>query len=589
MGRAPQGANTMSIHGRSAFLGLLVAALGATGCSCDESSDGTALSLSFVTPDEGETLACAADGDRDTDDVLERDVEVLVRLGAADHTGLTVQLSVEETTISATAEVPETGIVAFPAFPLPLGTLSLKAELIDGPSVVAQSTRSIITVIDPANDPDCDPDNPPPDTTLEFASPVAGTTFGADDDADDTLANDLQIDVSVLVDGPTDGPVSLTIDGAPAGEASVSGGRATFSGVTLAIGDGAARSHTLAARVPSPSGDVDASIQVNTEVAGCALTLAPMPAEGACDLTVADDVDDATAGIQVDLVAQTDCATVTFTLNGDALGPVDVVDGEATMRATFAEGENTLEASAATPGGLSGSVAAYTLVAGGADAPTAALDLDTMGVNDFDLASEGQIGTDEDPSWQLTGTSAGLAEGDAVALTFDPPIAGVPEAAVVGADGTFAVEVAVEYYCGDVTVSTTDVCGEGHPSTAYAVCFDGVRPALAIVEPVDGAPVTPGPDGSDIDDERPGIQVAYTIEVVDPRPGDIDYDIIVECTTEPPAFDPAYTLDGDGVARSALVDGRGTVIVTIPLNVGGLLTCRAAADPTPNPVSTLES
>ncbi len=578
----------MSIHGRSAVLGpfvaALVAALGATGCSCDESSDGTALALSFVSPDEGETLACAADGDRDTDDVLERDVEVLVRLGAADHTGLSVQLRVADTTISATAEVPETGIVAFPAFPLPLGTLVLQADLIDGPSVVAMSTRSVITVIDPANDPDCNPDPPPPDTTLEFASPIAGTTFGADDDADDTLANDLQIDVSVRVDGPTDGPVSLTVDGTPAGEATVSGGRATFSGVTLAIGDGAARGHTLAAVVPSPSGDVDASIQVNTEVAGCALTLAPMPTEGTCDLTAADDVDAGTEGIQVDLVAQSDCAAVTFTLNGAALGPVDVVAGEATMRATFTEGENTLEASAATPGGLSGSVAAYTLVAGGGDAPTATLDLESMGVNGFDLTNAEPTEGEEAAFWRLTGASDGLVEGAAVALAFDPPIAGVPEAAVVAADGTFAVDVAVEYYCGDVTVSTTDVCGVAHPSVAYAVCFDGVRPALSIAAPADGAALM-----EDADAERPGLQVPFLIDVVDPRPGDIDYTVTVECTTEPPAFDPAYTLDGDGVARSALVDGQGTVIVTVPLNVGGALTCRATADPAPNPVSTLES
>ena len=564
----------MSIHRGVVVVVVGLGALLAAGCSCDGGSGGSSLAVRFVAPAEGQALGCAEDGDRETDDAIEFDVEIAVELGAGDNTGLAVRLTLVDSTQTAQADVPTSGLVTFSGFALPLGTSVLRAELFDGADVIAKADRGVVAAIDPANDPDC----AAVATTLRFTAPAAGATFGASDDADGSLANDLQLDLAVAIDGPVTGNVVFTIDGTPAGSATVQDGAAGLTGATLAIGDGAARAHVVEATVQTPTGPVSDSVSVNTEVASCTLAVTPQPGEAACDLGAADDADPVAPGLQVDLEAVTNCAFVTFTINGQAQNPLDVSRGAARFRATLRAGENTITASAGTEGGLAGQIDAYVLRVAGEAVAAPSLDLAELSVNAFGLAEALPRDAGQSARWQITGAASGLAAGATTTLTFDPPVAGAPAEATVAADGTFSFEVSAEYYCGTVTAGATDECGTAVQSPGYAVCFDAVEPALSITDPQDGAVLR----RDDADPDRAGVQIPFMVEVADPRPGDIDYDIVVQCTLTPPAFQDTFTLAGDELPRSALVNGVGAVTVTFPEAASGAYFCRAWADPAPN-------
>lgn len=551
--------------------GLLAAALAGTvagGCDDDGASTPSRLTVFVLSPDRGEVLGCADDQDPGTADTLEYDVEVLVGLRGRSHEGLTVRIWQGEARDAAIEQsVSPDGRALFAAFPFAPGDdVVLHADLMRGTDTVASTTTILDVVFDDA-DPACRRGEP---IELTFVAPGAGAVLGASDDADGNLANDLQVDVSVQVQGPATGELVLTVDGAEAARRPA-GTTVTFPGVTLPIGDGSGRTVRLGLTAQGPDGPTSAERQVEVRVDGCALSVSPEGGGGACDLRDSDDVDPEAEGLQIDLVAQSNCAEVAFEVNGETT-TAEVADGRATARVTLGPGENTVAARATTAGGLVGTVAPYSLTVGRDTG--AALDLDPVGATLLDLGdAEGMGGQ---ATWTLTGTSTGLLAGDQVALHFDPALPGAPETAAVGADGTFSFMVSAAYWCGDVGVSAPFSCDDV-ASASYSLCLDAVQPVLGITAPADGALIDPS---ADIDPQAAGIQLAVEVAVDDPRPADVDYDLSVQCSTAPPGgFRDRHQAF---IRRSDLEDGQGTIFVTIPQGEEGTLVCRAFALPSPN-------
>ncbi len=554
--------------------------LSAPFAGCDDGGGGGSapdLSINFVSPLEGATLDCGDDLDRDTDDALDFTVEALVALKGSDPEGLRARLTAEgHDGFVVTATVPASGRVLFGSAPLPLDDeLVLKLALLDGDDEVATAQRTIHTGIDPASD-ECRTVPVPP--TLSFERPTDGTVFGAADDADGNLGNGLQVEVVIGVAGEAPGRIALEIDGAATAEADIANGKATFAEVTLPVG-AEPREVRLAATAPGTAARTEIGVRV--EIDACTLTLSPQPGGDGCDVLAAADLDPNTPGVQAELTAETNCARVTFEVNGDRTEPVEVEGGIARAEVTLVEGENTVGATATGDGGLSAEVEPYMLVVDAAP-PVLGLELSAIGANLI-----GHEGNERLPDGgfraTLRGTAEGLPAGATVRVAFDPPLPGaVDDEVTVGADGRFAIAAEItDFACGrTLTVSAVDDCGNEGRSPAYTVCFDPVEPRLTIVEPADGAAFQP------LQDDLPevdGKQITATVEIEDPRPADVDYDVFVECQLPGQQFLGRFTRPEHRVRRAdADAEGRVAVTVTFAAADQGPIRCRGAAELSPN-------
>lgn len=521
-------------------------------CACDDAGPSPVpVRITFTAPTVGALLTCADDEDRSTNDLLETTVRGLLQNDGAPIDGLIAELVIDGDEDNLLSQVVTAdGAPVFEKVPLTLGDHVLTLRLLDGGTLISSAVRNINASID-TSDPEC---GAPPPAELMFITPTADAVLDAGDDAN--LADDLQVTVEVRASGDT--PVSLSVNGEAAGEVVPADDVARFEGVTLPIGDGQGTASTLVAT----QGDATAEIAVSVTIDGCAITLTPEPIDGCWGAE--QDADPDTDGVQVEFTAQTNCGAVTFEQNGNASDPVAVVDGVATATLTLDAGANAVRATASTDGGLTGEATGDYRAAGAEPTLDLAVEADAV----FTLADAG------DDGWQLSGTSDLPAE-TAVTVTFDPAQV-EPINATTDADGNFTVAVDTEYAC-PVTVRAlgTDACGGEGASEGYTVCFDGIAPVIEITAPDANAILVDGDAG------QPGVQAAINVSIADARPGEIDYNVGIECAQ-----------GGDFVEvsvarrpRSAAEDG----VLVIPVSVGldnGLISCRAVADTVNNPAVT---
>ena len=568
----------------------LLAALAIVGAAaCDDGTTSavtTSFSVSVVEPGPKVTaLTCRDDVDRETDDVLEFDVTILVTATRGDVVDTSVRLFVpSHSEVEAVEQdVPASGRVIFGAFPLPLDAdITLQADLIGSEGqLLVSALSSIGTSIDP-DDPLCSA--PPPVVLLRFVSPEDGHTFGAADDGDANLANGLQIDARVEVEGAASGTVELAIAGAPAASAEIADGTAEFEAVALPIGDGRGTLVNLTASMVPPGGELaEASIDVRVDIEDCALDLTPVPSGDGCDVLADADIDPDTDGVQLELGAQTNCARVEFIINDEAMAPIEATDGAAALVVSLAEGQNTISARAFNDDGLEGTIEPIVLEVD-TTAPTAALDLDAEVPTLFGI--EGNTFEDGTLTVVLAGRSEGLGDGDRISIAFDPPVDGNEGGELsAGIDGSFTYELSTTVYACDrtATVEVVDRCGN-ESRASYPICLDPVQPLVRVVGPDDGTVFTDASDLEGREGDTPdneGLQVAVVVEVVDSRPADVDYEIFVECQRTDLAF-RSFSLPVDRIARSELVDGRGTAVVTFRGADIGEIRCRGRAEPSPN-------
>lgn len=564
---------------------MAAAAAGTFACDDGDSGGGSSASLDvqFVSPaSSGTAITCADDQNLETQDVIEYDVAVLVRLAGQSSEGLEAQLSLDGGEPVSQA-VPASGRVTFSGFPVPVGAESpLTVVVIRGEEIIATSATSVTASFD-TEDPECVEVAPTP--TLSFASPADQAVFTAADDADGDLANGVQTNIRIEAENLASGTVTLTVGGAPAGSAEIDGGAATFQGVTLPISGDAEAPVALVASAETADGEpVTAEIAVTVDITECGVTITPVGGEAACDFDATADLDPDVEGVQVEIEATSTCGDVTFTVNGSDLDPVAVEDGSATARITLTEGENTVGARGSLGDALTGTAEAVTYTVD-ATAPTIEVtDLSPLRENVIALA-DGTATAEGGLTYDVTGVVAGLPEGATINAAFAPALPNFRNGDFeIGADGSFTIPVAVESYaCGHtLTLTAADDCGN-EISTAYEVCFDPTQPDVRLISPVGGSVFTTAQDvrvSEAAEDE--GIQVEMAVTVVDDRPAEVDYDIYVECRLPGLNYSDRFTLPGDRIRRSDLVEGGGTVVVTFRGADAGNLGCRAAADASPN-------
>ena len=531
---------------------------------CDDAEDNPSEIWSIGFQDLPGQLTCAEDLDRTTDDRLEYDLTVAVAVAKIPSAELKARLSAANGAFEPrTLAVPAQGRVTFAGVPLPLGAVGLTVELLEGDEVRASATGSLVAAID-TTDPSCP--EAQPNLTIRFDAPAENAVLTAADDANGDLGDDLQTPVVVGVVGAVTGEVTLTVDGVAAGTANVLNGVATFDEVTLGVGDGSAQAHQLTATLDG----VSATRDVTVEVVACSLELLAPAASATC----LPDLDANANGVQVELVARSNCSTVSFIANDEDAGTVAVVGGEARQVVTLMGGPNTVAATAATEGGLAGSIDPVT-VSTHIGAPRVLLDLEPQADNVLTLAN---VADGAGPTWRITGEVLGVPDGGQAQLTWSPALDGAPATTVVGAGGDLDIAVTTAAYgCYALTVEVVDACETVGSSGPYTVCFDSVRPTARITAPADGALIGPA---LDIDPAVPGIQLAATLTVDDARPADVDYALTVVCGPD----EATLTQRSAGsVLRSALADGLQFTVQ--PEDVGTLL-CQVRVDGASNPAIT---
>jgi len=522
--RSPQ---RLSAPWESWVLGLVALSL-SMGCDDDPPSSSSKYELSFESPADGDSLGCSDDQDRSTPRLLERDVTLKVVAPEDERRDLIIELRAEGASWSPQRRGLGLGdSVTFADLPFEQGSYELSAALLNLDEERDEALASLNVELDEA-DPLCAVAS----TELSFLSPVSGETLSGADDLDGDLTNGLQIPVEVEVVGPVVSElVEVQVNGAPQRAVALSNGVARFEQVTIPIPSEGLVEARISAVVQGSSGLVEGEITVNVEAATCALSLTPEAVEG-CDLSSVDDQDPSDPGVQTTLRAQTDCAQVTWVVNGVSYAPAEVVDGEAAINVTLNEGVNTISATARSASGLAGSAPVYTL-----DVNSVRPEVALEGVSEL---GEVRLGLDsaveqlsEGPNgvarWRLSGFSAQLEPESVVTLTAEPSIEGLPEQVTVDEGGRFSLEIEASYLCGvTLTPSVMDPCGGVHQGASYTLCLDATRPLLSLSSPSGDDLILAQ---QDLDEERPGVQVELPVELLDPR-ADVDYAIEVACRAE---------------------------------------------------------
>lgn len=564
-------------------LGLPLALL---ACDSAPSRSTSTYTLAFESPEEGRELTCADDLNRDTVGVIERDVTLTVVAPADARPDLVVALSV----IAAGGEAPwveqrrglaglvEGAPLTFEALPFPPGDYTLSARLLNGDEVKAEGERALSATVDPA-DPLC----AVPEATLTFLSPVDGATLSAEDDLNADLSDGLQVDLQVRVEGEIlNNRVALELGGAQRGEAQAQGGVATFSAVTLPT------SGEVLARVSAqgPLGAVEARATFSVEVGACELSASPMPVEG-CDLSGAVDLDPSLPGLQTTLTATTTCAQVTWVINGVAYEPVEAVAGEASLLVTLPGGENAISVRGDGPNGRAALLPTYVL-----DVST---ERPTLSVEGLSLAAQTRLslsdaaeviaeGARGQARWRFNGFTTDLAEGERVALSFEPAsegapaIEGAPTEARVDADGRFSFDLTGGDLCG-VTLRTQalDPCGAAIAGPTYELCLDAVTPRLALSSPTSSELIV---SASDLDPATPGVQLDLGLTIEDAR-AVAAYPVTVACRLGAAGaleVVSAAPVTRDALRQSASDDARYEGVTRVTLPQLGTYECLALAN-----------
>ena len=190
---------------------------------------------------------------------------------------------------------------------------------------------------------------------LRFSSPGHGAVFSPEDDENLELAG-CQQDIEVLAEGSDGGVVTLLVDSTDSGEAAtVSGGVASFDGVTLPEGEH--RYEVQLAGAPTDCDWPEITLTVDSTAPVCEVVT---PAEGADCLGFPFDEDFDTLELQIDIDVRTSAdeeVTVTLEVGEEAAGIEETTSGLASFdNVTLPEGHVTLAASCEdSMGNMSGS------------------------------------------------------------------------------------------------------------------------------------------------------------------------------------------------------------------------------------------
>lgn len=556
--------------------------LGFIACT-DPISSNDNYEINFNTPTDLAQLTCAQDQNRDTRMFIETDVALTIEFPSAKQSDLIVVLqsyvgqSDETSFPEQRSTVNSTGRVLFEALAFESNSHRLSAQLFEGAELRAETQIEIEVLIDPS-DIRCTQT----ESRLVIRTLQDQQQLSANDDLDRDLTNGVQIAVTVDVEGPIiNDLLEIRVNDEAQGRIRSENGVATFDSVSLGLD----QSSTISVLAQGPEGIIDANVTVNVEATRCELTVSPLAMEG-CDISSALDVRPDEEGLQVELTAQTDCAQVLWTVNGEVLDPVEVVEGSATVVVDMVEGENTVNVQAESENGLSADLPTYILDAILTDPQIDFEGVVLMGENRRGLmeANLGSVDTaTQSAEWQFVGFTAEVAVGSTVTLNYNPSLPNAPTSAIIDANGRFAFNISSQFNCGhEIQADVYDECGGLHQSPIYTLCLDAVSPVITIIDPSSDALLT---RGLDTDTETNGLQIEFMLAINDPRIG-VDYPIDLQCSTQD---DPTFvTLSQESLLRSQMESDledpsvyTGKIIATF--NQASQYTCRAFANTGINP------
>ncbi|MBV70089.1 MAG: hypothetical protein CMH52_01980 [Myxococcales bacterium] len=420
-------------------------------------------------------------------------------------------------------------------------------------------------------------------------SPTNNAELTADDDLDGDVTNGLQFKVTLDIKLVTDGTLQLNVADAMPQVVDVESGVIELDASVPFDRNG---NYQIAAILEPSDGDAArAEVRVQVRSFDCAVTVSPQPSGAGCDLGASADEDAAAPGFQTTLSAQTSCPDVVFMVNNLPAITVQTVDGVATQRVTLRDGENTITVSASDGLADPTVVGPYPLSVR-TSGPQFELNEFNVGRVNTRLIADGE----QEGGliyWAIQGRTNGVEPGGRVQLSFEPDLNNAPADVRVDDNGQFRFEVAIArgaFYAGNITLSATDVCGEDGQSDAYSMRLDAVVPTAQIVEPSDGALLV---FGLDLEPTRAGAQIPVSIELVDPRPDDVDYPISIECAavSGSPVFVDRARGPGDAINRSDLFDddpANDAVVVTFQQSERGEFICRTVIGGTSNPSTARE-
>jgi hypothetical protein len=281
--------------------------------------------LQFVRPTASARLETRDDADGDAANGFQYDVQLTTT--AAD--GTAVELIVGGATVATVdatvGRADFSAVELLAAYPEPgaAANVTLRAQTTAACSatITVQVVRSVVC------------------STFTFVEPADGAVFGVADDENGDPSDGFQQTVVASTDAAAGTEVELLIDGSTVGSTTVAGTVVRFESVDIPEGVHVLRVQT------SPDCGAEISVTVDTGAPTCDITA---PTGGF--LNAADDVDPATAGLQVDFDVASDGGDgqpVRLIIDGDDLGArsQNLAGGSAVFAAVgLSEGDHTARA-----------------------------------------------------------------------------------------------------------------------------------------------------------------------------------------------------------------------------------------------------
>ncbi len=562
------------------WLHLLALLMICTGCGGDK--ERIELSVRFVQPaEDGMSIGCGDDVDDRASGIQYRAV-AQIELDVLSAEAITASLSVvsaeEYASLVSDFEfvdvmeqfwpagidgtISSTGRIDFDPMSLPAGETYLLLDVrLDGRRLM-RAVRQLQVNPDPLP---CAASG-----ALRFVQPFEGQTISALDDLDQDLSNGLQVEVKLAVTGDLDGPVTLTYGEAEPLTAEVSDGFAVFPALDLPL---QTANYELKAAARTVQGlSLEASAFIFVAPGDCQVKLLNT-SNGVCDVVSFDDLDPELPGIQIELAASSNCPNVTFVVNGDASEEIQVLSNLAKTLVTLKDGQNLIYATAHLDS-MRGRSEMVTLVVE-AGLPSIEFHLSPNAINRLGIA---QLRGENLDHFVISGTAERISLGTPVFIQWTPddpemPEDAVPDQVLMGVDGYFELPVRIDYGCGQLQVSATDLCNQVTSSARYSVCFDRILPEFSITS-ASGNRILPT---DDLDPVRPGLQVAVTLKIQDERPDLQDYLIDVVCGRINDEDHWTSRLVSK-LRRNAAIDQKLDAVLTFGASEKGDLACKVVAD-----------
>ena len=303
---------------------------------------------------------------------------------------------------------------------------------------------------------------------IQIISPSSGQSLTLEDDQDGDPTNGLQIEVLVGGSSQIASEISLQLEERPAQLQNLSeeDQTATFV-VTLPAATNA--TYTLLASADLEDGStVTDQVDVTVFVSNCELTIANRPSATSCEIGPGDDVDDATAGVQL----TSKSAPIVPTSRSEQtvhLRRVSPCSPAAEYTTTIISGRNELEFSVSNGSGEP----IIETVAFDARTETPNLEFANLSPNIphvFRLAEGAQANSNT--YWNVTVQTAQIGAASDVLVEFTPDFPGTASLGTIRADGTANLEIALPdnaYYEGSLQLTATSTCGDPIESPELSV------------------------------------------------------------------------------------------------------------------------